>query len=396
MRICVLTTSFPRFPEGDGACGNFVNNLVQALSEKIEIRVVAPHDHGAEIRDKFNDVCVFRFRYFFPSKLERLAYGEKGIIENLRKNFLLVLQVPFFLFFFLLKTWQVSRGCDLIHANWVITGAIALMVKGLLNIPVVLTVHNTRLRHFPEWLTRYVVGKVDMVISPHPELTEIIRTFGKKRLVEIPNMIDFDEVGLTKDVSQLRKELGIKDEMIVTYVARLVEWKDPWTFVKSIPFVINELKNVKFLVIGGGTLENDLRQLIKKLNIGKYVVVTGQRNDIGSILEVSDVFAALSTVENIWSMTIVEAMTAGVACIITRVGSTGEVLDHLKNSYLIPPKDERALAEGIVRLLKDEELRKGLSDCAKELMAKTGIGRENIIEKTLDVYYRIVAGVNHG
>jgi glycosyltransferase involved in cell wall biosynthesis len=396
LRVCVLTTSFPRFPEGDGACGNFVNNLVLALSEKIEMKVVAPHDHGAKIRDKFNDVCIYRFRYFFPSKLERVAYGEKGIIENLRKNFFLVLQVPFFLFFFLLKTWQVSRDCDLIHANWVITGAIALMVKSLLNIPVVLTVHNTRLRHFPKWLTRYVVGKVDMVISPHPELTEIIRSLGKKRLVEIPNMIDFDKFGLTEGVSQVRKELGIKEEMIVTYVARLVEWKDPLTFVKSIPYVINELENVKFLVIGGGTLENDLRQLIKELHIEKYVVITGQRNDIASILEISNVFAALSMVENIWSMTVVEAMTAGVACILTRVGSTGEVLDHMKNSYLIPPKDERALAEGIVRLLKDEKLRKGLSDCAKELMEKTGIGRENIIVKTLDVYCRLVAGFNHG
>lgn len=396
MRVCVLATSFPRFRKGDGACGNFVNNLVQALSKEIDISVVAPHDHGAKIRDKFNDVCVFRFRYFFPSKLERLAYGEKGIIENLGKNFFLILQVPFFLFFFLLKTWQVSRGCDLIHANWVITGAIALIVKRLLNIPVVLTVHNTRLRHFPKWLTRYVVGKVDIVISPHPELTEIVRAFGKKRLVEIPNMIDFDEFGPKRDVSRVRKELGIKDEMVVTYVARLVEWKDPWTFVRSIPHVINKLKNVKFLLIGGGTLENDLRQLIKELGIEKYAVITGQRNDIGAILEISDVFAALSTVENIWSMTVVEAMTAGVACIITRAGSTGEVLDHLKNSYLIPPKDERALAEGILRLLKDEKLRKGLSDCAKGLMVKTGIGRENIIAKTLEVYYRLGAGSNHG
>lgn len=396
MRVCVLTTSFPRFPEGDGACGNFVNNLVLALSKKIEIRVVAPHDHGAKTSEKFNDVWIFRFRYFFPSKMERLAYGEKGIIENLRKNVFLVLQIPFFLSFFLLKGWKVSRGCNLIHANWIITGMIALIVKSLLNVPVVLTVHNTGLRHFPKWLTKYVVDKVDMVISPHPELTEIIRSFGKKRLVEIPNMIDFDESYPINDLSQLKKQLGVDDEMVVTYVARLVEWKDPGTFVKSIPYVLNELTNVKFLVIGGGTLEKNLRRLIKQLNIEKYVVITGKRQDVGSILRISDVFAALSPVENIWSMTIVEAMTAGVPCIITCVGSTGKVLDHLKNSYLIPPKDERALAEAIVRLLKDKKLRKELSSAGRDLMAQTGVGKENIIVKTLDVYYRVVAGFDHG
>lgn len=396
MKVCVLTTSFPRFPEGDGACGNFVYNLTQALSSKIEMMVVAPHDRGTETKERFGEIEVFRFRYFFPSKFQKVAYGERGIIENLKRSPLLSLEVPLFFFFFLLKSWWVARGCDLIHANWIITGAIALAVKKLLNIPVVLTVHNTRLRHFPLWLARYVVRNVDMVISPHPELAEIIRSFGKKELVEIPNMIDFEVLGLQNEVSQVRKEFEIEDEMVVTYVARLVEWKDPWTFVKSIPYVINELKNVKFLVIGGGTLENDLRQLIEEFHIQKYVVITGKRNDISSILAISDVFVALSTVENIWSMTIVEAMTAGVPCIITRVGSTGEVLDHLKNSYLIPPKDERALAEGIVRLLKDEELRNGLSDGAKGLMAKTGIAREDIIEKTLDIYYRLAAGINHG
>ena len=110
MKVCVLTTSFPRFFEGDGACGNFVHNLVQALSGEIEIRVVAPHAHGAKSSEKFGRVNVFRFRYFSPSVLEKLAYGEKGIVENLKQNPLLALEVPFFCSFLFLRCCYLSSS----------------------------------------------------------------------------------------------------------------------------------------------------------------------------------------------------------------------------------------------------------------------------------------------
>ncbi len=395
MKICVLTTSFPRYAKGDGAHGNFVFSLVRALSETCEVTLVAPHAPGSKTREIFGGITVIRFRYFFPARLEHLAYGEKGIIENLKFNYFLILQIPFFLFFFLLKTWQVSKNCDLIHANWIISGAIALVVKFLRKTPVVLTVHNTRLRHFPRWLTRYVVKKVDTVISPHPELTDIVQSFGKKQVVEIPNMIDFDTHATPADISQLRREFGIKDEMVITFVARLVAWKDPRTFIMSIPYVIRELRHVKFLVVGGGPLENELRQTVKDLGIQKHVVITGRRNDVGSILAISDVFVALSTIENIWSVTIVEAMNADIPCIITRAGSTEKILTHLETAYLIPPADRRGLAKGIVRLFGDDALRATLSQQAKNLIQKSGVVKKDIILKTLDLYNQMTKGFNY-
>ena len=136
-----------------------------------------------------------------------------------------------------------------------------------------------------------ICGKnVDTVISPHPELTDIVRSFGKKNVIEIPNMIDFDTRAMPVDISRLKCEFGIKDQMVITYVARLVTWKDPRTFVMSIPYVIRELKHVKFLVVGGGALENELREMVKNMGIQEYVVIAGRRNDVSSILAMSDVF----------------------------------------------------------------------------------------------------------
>ena len=108
---------------------------------------------------------------------------------------------------------------------------------------------------------------MNAVISPHPELTELVRSFGKTELYEIPNMIDFDKFCQTNNGESVKKEFGIEEEMVVSYVARLVEWKDPLTFIKTIPYVKEKISNVKFLLVGGGPLEKELRELAMKMNV---------------------------------------------------------------------------------------------------------------------------------
>jgi glycosyltransferase involved in cell wall biosynthesis len=396
LKICVLTTSFPRYFQGDGACGSFVYNLTRALSKQVDVTVVAPHAPNIETAEYFGKIRVRRFRYFFPCRLELLAYGDKGIIENLKGNPWLALQIPLFLLFFFLAAWRASRNCSLIHANWIITGALALVVKFFRKTPVVLTIHNTQLRHFPKWLARFVIYNVDFVISPHPELTDIVQSLGKKRFEEIPNMIGFDGASIPAASATIRQELGIGSQRVVTYVARLVDWKDPLTFLKSIPYVVKQTEDVKFVLVGGGPLEKEASGLAKELTVQDHVVITGKRNDVGSILAISDLFVALSKIENIWSMTVVEAMTAGVPCIATRAGSTESMLTHNQHAYLIPIEDEKALAEGILALLGDKCLRAKLSNEALELISKNGMDSQSILDRVLAVYGQITGKSVHG
>ena len=110
MKICILATSFPRWAAGDGANGNFVYQIARALSGQVRVAVVAPHDRDALVKEDIDGIEVRRFRYVLPSRLQRLAYGEKGIIENLSKSTFVKAQVPLFMAAFTFEALLAARG----------------------------------------------------------------------------------------------------------------------------------------------------------------------------------------------------------------------------------------------------------------------------------------------
>ena len=188
------------------------------------------------------------------------------------------------------------------------------------------------------------------------------------RLREIPNVIDESLFNPDIPSSGIREELEIKTTHVITFVARLNEFKDPLTLVKSIPFVVEQEPDVTFLIAGDGPLIEEVRSLARDLGIRKYVKVLGNRQDVNRILKISSVFVALSPYENIWSLVIIEAMKMGVPCIVTSAGTTEKYLRHNTDAILIPPRDERTLAREIIRLLHDEALRTSLSEKGRILM----------------------------
>ena len=61
---------------------------------------------------------------------------------------------------------------------------------------------------------------------------------------------------------------------VISFIGRLDPFKDPLTFIKSIPQVLKKRKDVKFVIVGFGVLETECKDLIKKLNIGQHVIMT--------------------------------------------------------------------------------------------------------------------------
>ena len=110
----------------------------------------------------------------------------------------------------------------------------------------------------------------------------------------------------------------------------------------------------------------------------------------GILLNRSDIFIGISTVENIWAMTILEAIVTDTPCILTDVGYTSKKFKHLENAYLIPRKDEKRLASAILELLENDELGKGISKNANSLLEKEGFIGETPILRTMEVYSSLI------
>lgn len=389
LSILMMRSSFPRY-EGDSA-GASTYRLANKLSQcGVRVNIVTPRDTFSKKSEKINDnMHIYRFQYFIPLASQKVSY-KYGMPINLKKSLLAKMQIPLFLFLFLLATLRISKRCDIIHAHTILSGLIAILIKKLFRKTVVLTVHGSDLRIIPKMFSKFVLNNADAVISPHPELTKIIRFLGREDVIEMPNIVDDDKFNPNVDSSSFKKEFNIGNSHIISFIARLDEFKDPITFVKAIPYVLEKIKNIRFFVVGDGILKSTIKEYIKKLDIQEFVTVTGSRSDVNAILRASTIFTALSPIENIWSLVIVEAMKCGVPCIITKSGMTEKYLIHEQHAYLIHIKNEEELANAILYLLEHKELRDKLSKNGIMLMEEIGFSTDDIVRKTLEVYETVV------
>lgn len=392
MKICMLCTSYPRSKKDHWV--PFTHSLAKELAKEEEIVVITSHGSDTkdfEIRD---NVQIYRFQYFFPPKYQKLTYMG-GMSESFRSDFLAKTQLPFFLLSFFLKSLFICRKCNVINAHWTISGLIAIVLKWIYKKPVILTIHGGGIRNTPEWLSRFILKHVDFVTTAHPDMLEKLKSWGMtKNVFDIKNMLDYDRWNL--DIkTDLKKRYNLENKKIVTFVGRMEHSKDPLTFAKSVPYVVERNNNVRFVMVGDGHLLDEVKQTIRNLNIQKYVIdLTGGIPDISPILKASDLFVAVSPVENCFSTTIIEAMTLGIPCIITKAGLTEKYFTHKNDSYLIPPKNEKTLAEAIIYLLENDKMLNELSKNGHMFLVKNGFTRKEVLDKMMSVFEQAIRNKN--
>jgi len=388
MRVCFLTTSFPRSAED--TAGIFVYRLAKCLARAgIEITVVAPGDANAKNQEMLDGILVRRFTYFLPEKLQKVAY-RWGIPENLRSNWTIAFQLPMFMVSFIWAAMICARNCDVIHAHWIPSGLAGLLVSKLVHKPLVVTIWGTDIRALPAWLSKMVLGNADEVIIASTEMEERTRALNiSGKSVQI-SAIDEDMFNPQIDISPVINEFGLdKTHHIVSFIGRLYEFKDPITYVEAIPLVLRKKQNVKFFLVGDGALRPKLEQMISHLNLRNHVFLTGMRSDVNRILGVSDILVSISPVES-WNITVIEAIYMQVPCILTDAGHTKEILTHEEDCYLIQPRDPENLATAIVLLLEDPSLRSSLAEQACYLCQEHGYTNSQIAAGHMDIYIDVV------
>jgi len=153
--------------------------------------------------------------------------------------------------------------------------------------------------------------------------------------------------------------------MNILFAGRLVEFKDPVTFVKAACLLSQNMTDPahQFIIAGDG----ELLEECKKLAFGyDNVSILGwvKPEKVSELMSQADIFCQLSPYENLWATTLISAMKYKKAIICTRVGYTDTYLTHGQHVLLIPPKDHVALAEAIGILVNDDELRRTLGENA--------------------------------
>jgi glycosyltransferase involved in cell wall biosynthesis len=382
----MLTSCYPLRRE-DVSCV-FVHRLSKALvQEGVEVSVVAPGSPDAAGHELMDGVEIHRFTYLWPRRWQKLTYGW-GIPENLRANRLLYLAIPFFLFFFLVEAIRRCRCADVIHAHWIPSGWIGLIAGRLFGRPVVLTIHGSDARLLPAAVSRWVLRNVAEVNVVSVEMQEIVRSLGRDGVL-IPVLIDEELFNPEADPTPVLQAFDL-DGPVVTFVARLNEFRNPLGLVRAMPFVLAESPETRFLIIGDGPQYGEVIHLAERLGVRERLTMTGAREDVYRFLGASSVFVALSPIDNVWTCAIAEAMLVGVPSILSDAGFTGSFFTHGQNCYLVPVDDDQALASAILTLLNDESLRERLIAGANDLLVEKGRRSATVLQSTMEVYRRVI------
>src|SRR3989338_2405183 len=149
MKVCVVTTSFPHYKGHH--FGTFIWKMCEALArQNVTVRVVCPAVSEKTDDTSFAPVSLYRFTYFFTKYL--LLSGGAGFLPSLRSSFLSLFLLPLYILSFFFTTFYVSRGADVLHAQWSLAGFISVCVGKLRRIPVIVTlrgsdIHSVRQSH---------------------------------------------------------------------------------------------------------------------------------------------------------------------------------------------------------------------------------------------------------
>lgn len=357
MRIQIINTFYPPWR---GGAETYVKNLAENLVLMgHEVQVVAAHQPLSPGKYFQNGVLVKRL------KSVGMFYGVPIIPE--------------------LFQYLVSIDVDLIHVNFpnpfnAIMGAIASRIK---KVPAVLTWHNdlpsvTKLAGSIVRIHDGLAGPIylkyyDSIITTSNIYHKKSKTLHKfqNRTRTIFNGVDCKQFNPDVYAEDIKMDLEINDSKVVLFVAALTKWHR----YKGLDILIESFRlicdmDIKLLIVGGGDLKSEYEAHAKRLNLNDKVVFVGEVSDdlLPKYYSIADMLVLPSKDRSEgFGLTILEANASGKPVIGSNIGGIPGILTDNDNGILVPPNNPTLLADAILRLVKNDELRLRMGERGREI-----------------------------
>jgi glycosyltransferase involved in cell wall biosynthesis len=212
--------------------------------------------------------------------------------------------------------------------------------------------------------------------------------FAASKVAVIYNGIDIGPAPDATARARIRTALRVDDETVVVgTIARLDPVKDIGTLIGAAA-IASRTARICLLIVGDGAERRDLESAASAASEGGQLDVRfmGHLDDARRWLAGCDIYANNSITEGI-SLTILEAMAAGLPVVATRVGGTPEVVDD-SCGFLVPPRQPAGLADAIVKLIEHPQLRASLGAAARR-RAEHRFALDRMVDEYRTVYNRV-------
>ncbi len=290
---------------------------------------------------------------------------------------------------------------DIIHSQHPnLLGAAAEKWARKKNIPLVFTWHTLydKYSHFVPFLPKKLVNYwtirnarnyanlADKVIAPTDSIIPILRKWKVKNdIIAIPTGVE-EEIFSDKNREKSRRNFGFEEKnIVILLVSRLTEEKNVGFVFKSLVKILKSDSRIKFLVVGGGYLLDNLINWTRRKKLTGQIIFVGEkkRTEIAEYYAVADIFVYASLSET-QGMIVTEAMYAGLPVVAIRATGISSLVEDGKNGFLVR-KNKKEFMQKVQNLILDKELRKKMGVLSSHI-AREKYTASVCAKKMLEVY----------
>ncbi len=258
---------------------------------------------------------------------------------------------------YLLALWRVASKVDVFHVmansgwSWHLVAVPVIWIASVHKVPVVINYRGGEAKDFlarSQSLVRCSMNRVSALVVPSQFLQDIFSSFGMNAKI-VPNIIN---------LSRFRPRETTRSSPINLVVARNLEpLYDNETALRAFQIVRQHHQNARLSVAGTGPEEQRLRDLANELGLTDWVRFTGRldREAMADLYRMSDVMINPSLVDNMPN-SVLESMASGVPVVSTNVGGIPFIVQDGVTALLVKPRDSKAMASAILKLIEDQEL----------------------------------------
>lgn len=234
---------------------------------------------------------------------------------------------------------------------------------------------NPALIWLSRWLERFLYGRATHLLVNSPAYRDYLveRGVPAVKISLIANGVDPDMFDPAATGEALRQELGLNGQFVVTYAGALGLANDIPTLLRAAGR-LRDYPGIHFLLVGDGKERPDLETLARQLRLPN-VTFAGSRpkSDMPAILAASDACTAI--LQNIpmfrttYPNKVFDYMAAGRPTILAIDGVIRQVVDNARGGVFVPPGDDAALAEAILRLSRQPAKARQMGQAARAYVA---------------------------
>lgn len=291
---------------------------------------------------------------------------------------------PFMMPFMVFKLCEIinRENIDIVHARSRVPALIGFIASRLTHRNFITTAHGQYKTH----LMSYVMGWGKLVIvASSVMLRHMIENFGVRpdKIRIIPRGVD------TKKFTFRLPEEKKGKEFTIGMISRITPLKGHEDFIRAVALLNRTINKLKVYIVGDRKSKVDyikhIELLIKRLALRNVVEFQDQAEDVSSFLSKLDVLVSANREQEAFGRILIEAQSAGVPCVATKVGGIVDIIEDGSTGLLCEAANPRDMAEKINQLYKNLSLRQTLAKNGQRSVEKN-FSLDKMMSSTLKVY----------